>query len=126
MFGAEAAILQLDILLLWLEILFLLIEKLEGNWPKPSGISLSNKVCGVLGYGNIGINTCKRLKALDMKIIVYDPNISKIDLQDNLEIAEWPNRLEELDFIIINCSLNKSTYHLLNNDAFEKMKTVYV
>ena len=123
MFGAEVADIAIGYLIALARDTFWIDREIrKGNWPKPSGISLSKKICGVVGYGNIGINTCKRLKALDMKIIIYDPNISKIDLQDNLEIAEWPNRIGELDFIIINCSLNKSTYHLLNNYAFDKMK----
>ena len=94
----------------------------QGQWPKPTGLSIADKVVALIGYGDIGRNTAKRLIAADMKIIAYDPYITEKDLDLGVSYASWPERIEEADFIIINCSLTKSSYHLLNSAAFKKMK----
>ena len=41
-----------------------------GQWPKPRGISLSGKTVALVGYGDIGKNTARRLLAADMHIII--------------------------------------------------------
>ncbi|MEL0243840.1 MAG: NAD(P)-dependent oxidoreductase, partial [Gammaproteobacteria bacterium] len=73
----------------------------QGEWPKPRGISLSNKVVALVGYGDIGQNTAKRLLAADMKIIAYDPVIQQSNLSTSIEFAEWPKRLNEADYIVV-------------------------
>ena len=92
------------------------VRKFE--WPKPIGMSLAGKVVALIGYGDIGKNTAKRLLAASMKVYVYDPSYSaKIDQE--LEFKSWPESLNEADFIIVNCALTASSHHLLNNEIFE-------
>ena len=93
-----------------------------GEWPKPRGISLAGKRAAVIGYGNIGQNTASRLLAADMRIIIYDPYVTVEKMSEQVEIAAWPDRIEEADFIVINCSLTPSSHHLLNEGTFAKVK----
>jgi D-3-phosphoglycerate dehydrogenase len=94
----------------------------NGDWIKPRGISLSGKKVGLVGFGDIGQSTAKRLLASDMKVIAYDPYaISNPELPE-VQIEAWPNRIEECDFIVITCALTQSSYHLVNADVFEKAK----
>lgn len=94
----------------------------EGGWPKPCGISLSGRTAAVVGYGDIGKNTVLRLLASDMKVITYDPFIDPGSIEESVSIANWPDRLGEADFVIINCSLSKTSYHLINKESLSKMK----
>lgn len=94
----------------------------EGKWIKPCGISLADRTVALIGYGDIGRNTAKRLLAADMKIIAYDPFVDISNLDDGVELAVWPNRLEEADFVVVNCALSKSSFHMLNSDTFPMMK----
>jgi len=93
-----------------------------GNWPKPRGISLSGKTVALVGFGDIGKNTARRLLAADMKIVAYDPFAQPSQELSAVEMATWPERIEEADFIVMNCALTNSSRHMLNADVLERAK----
>ena len=94
----------------------------QGHWPKPRGISLNGKTVALVGMGDIGSNTARRLIASGMSVICYDPVAqTPADLQ-HVQRAEWPNRAEEADFIVVTCSLTASSRHMVNGEAFAKAK----
>ena len=97
-------------------------EVRKGNWIKPSGTSLAGKTVALVGFGDIGRNTAKRLVAFDLKVIAYDPSFQAQDNLSQVESSIWPNRLEEADFIVLTCALTADNYHLLNADIFAKVK----
>jgi D-3-phosphoglycerate dehydrogenase len=90
-------------------------------WPKPPGVSLWNKTVAVVGYGDIGKATVRRLRAFDLDVIAYDP-YTTIQDDDQLSQAVWPNRLGEADFVIFTCPLTASTRHMFNHDTLEHLK----
>tara|TARA_Y100001933_G_C19000637_1_gene564475 strand:+ start:904 stop:1803 length:900 start_codon:yes stop_codon:yes gene_type:complete len=94
----------------------------KGDWPKPVGISLNEKVAAVVGYGDIGRNTVDRLRALGMKILIYDPFIKEKKSSPNICFANWPERIDEADFIIMNCALSPSSLHMVNSKVLSRMK----
>jgi len=94
----------------------------DGKWIKPRGISLSGKKVALIGFGDIGQSTAKRLLVLDMNVIVYDPFADNSSNLPEVEREVWPNRVEEVDFIVITCSLTKSSYHMVNADIFKQAK----
>ena len=102
----------------------LIDRKIRANheWPKPSGISLWNKKVGIVGYGDIGKATSKRLLACDLEVIVYDPFIKKNELE-NVGHELWPNKLNELDFIVFTCPLTETTKHMFNDSILTLLKT---
>ena len=78
----------------------------KGEWIKPRGISLSGKTVAIVGFGDIGQSTAKRLLAADMNVIAYDPFADTILI--SLEVEKgWPTRIEEADFIVSNLLSNK-------------------
>lgn len=93
----------------------------EGNWPKPVGISLAGKTAAVVGYGDVGINIAIRLKAADMHINVYDPCIKEIT-DASFSLYNWPQKINQADFIILACGLTDSSYHLINQQTLELTK----
>ncbi|WP_151447313.1 phosphoglycerate dehydrogenase [Lacisediminimonas profundi] len=94
-----------------------------GQWPKPRGISLAGKTVALVGFGDIGKNTAKRLLAADMKIIAYDPYAQPGADLAAVEMSPWPQRIHEADFIVINCALTPSSHHMLNADVLAKAKS---
>jgi D-3-phosphoglycerate dehydrogenase len=40
----------------------------------------------------------------------------------SVEMATWPNRVEEADFIVVNCALTPSSHHMLNADVLARAK----
>ncbi|MFO0001443.1 MAG: NAD(P)-dependent oxidoreductase, partial [bacterium] len=93
-----------------------------GGWPKPRGISLAGKTVALIGYGDIGRNTARRLLAADMSIIAYDPFADPASLDAGVQLATWPERLEEADFVVVNCALTRSSFHLIDASALERIK----
>ena len=94
----------------------------DGKWIKPRGISLSGKKVALIGFGDIGQSTAKRLLALDMDVIAYDPLADSNPNLPEVEREIWPTRVEEADFIVVTCSLTKSSFHMVNADVFKQAK----
>lgn len=93
----------------------------ENAWPKPSGISLWDKKVALVGFGDIGRSTAKRLLACDLEVIAYDPYF-KAQPDLNVQAETWPNRLDEADFIVFTCPLTPETQHMFNNDILKMLK----
>ena len=93
-----------------------------GQWLKPSGVSLAGKTVALVGYGDIGKNTAKRLLAADMIVVAYDPFAEDDPTMPQVQRAIWPERINEADFIVVNCALTPSSYHMLNADVLTQCK----
>lgn len=93
-----------------------------GQWPKPSGMSLQGCTVALAGFGNIGRATARKLLALGLRVIAYDPFFSA-DPALPVESAAWPKRLGEADFIVLTCALTESSRHMLSADALRQAKT---
>lgn len=97
-----------------------------GKWDKKRfmGTELSGKTLGIIGIGNIGAIVADRAQGLKMKVIAYDPFISpELAAKKGVELVnDMDAFLPRCDFISIHTPLTKETRHLLNKDAFAKMK----
>jgi phosphoglycerate dehydrogenase-like enzyme len=95
--------------------------RLNNGWPKPRGVSSWNKIAAVIGFGDIGRNTAKRLLACDMKVKVYDPFFKPVKGLDVEEVI-WPDGLDDVDYLVFTAPLNSSTHHMFNHDILPKLK----
>ena len=138
-FGEEVSDVALGYLLCLSRELNLIDKKNRiGEWYKPVGMSLSNKKVCLLGFGDIGRCTAKKLLAFGLDVSVYDPGFSydsnnKIicNYNKDLIIGEDLNKiklldldecLNQADFIICTCPLNDSTHHIVNKNNILKSK----
>lgn len=94
----------------------------SGEWPKPPGISLRGRTVGIVGFGDIGTATAKRMLALGLNVIVYDPYSTKNTKFNEVELVSWPSKVETLDFLVFTCSLNDDNYHMLDCDVINQCK----
>ena len=92
------------------------------DWLKPIGSSLKNKNIGIIGLGDIGLNIVERVAAAKMNIFAYDPFYKSNENSNNFEHLIWPRKIEELDFLIIACSLTKENKHMINKEIIGKLK----
>lgn len=123
MFGGEVADIAVGYLIALARETFQIDQGVrQGNWPKPSGISLAGKTVALIGFGDIGKNIAKRLLASDMTVVAYDPSASPSADLSRVQISDWPLRINEADFIVVSCSLTSSSLNLLNGDIFKKVK----
>lgn len=128
MFGTEVADVATAFVIGLARQLFLIDRGVRaGKWLKPAGISLTGRRAGVIGLGDIGRNVATRLQALGMTVISYDPGVQGDAGIAGLERAAWPERVEECDFLVFTCALNKHNFHMLNADVLARcMKGVRI
>ena len=124
MFGGEVADVALAFLLGLARETHLIDREIRNNfgWPKPAGMSVAGKTVGVIGFGDIGKSTVKRLSGFDVNVTVYDPCVEGEQGFDFVRRKNFPEGIEELDFIIFTCSLNKHNFHMLNADILKRLK----
>ena len=96
------------------------VKKLE--WPKPIGTSLKGKKIGVVGLGDIGMNIVRRVNAARMNVIAYDPYFSSTKSEFELEHLIWPDKIEELNYLVIACALNDQNKHMINKNIILRFK----
>ncbi len=124
MFGAEVAGIAVNYVLGLARQTFLVHQGVkEGKWLKPPGISLSGRTVALIGYGDIGRQTAKRLHAFDLKINAYDPFAKPTrEEMKHYDFKKWPRDLGDADFVVITCALTADTKHMINADSIEQMK----
>jgi D-3-phosphoglycerate dehydrogenase len=95
-----------------------------GIWDKILGRSLSECRLGVIGIGNIGEAVVKRAHAFEMELFGNDiQEIDPVFTQEfQLRMVDLEDLLGRSDFISINCTLNPTSWHLINREAFSLMK----
>lgn len=97
----------------------------QGKWERSKfmGIEVRGKTLGVIGLGRIGAGVTKRALAMEMKVMVCDPFLSEERAASmGVKLVEVQDIIEQADFITVHAPLTKETKHILNKQAFEKMK----
>lgn len=137
MFGNEVADVAIGYLLMLTRKLNQInTEVKNGNWYKPSGISLKDKKVGLIGFGDIGRNIADRLISLKTKIHVYDPGFiqedgkiqcvyTEMNLDTRLNNIILENDINKVfidsNIIILACSANKENRHLINENKIKML-----
>ncbi|MEN9579825.1 MAG: hypothetical protein RJA70_2834 [Pseudomonadota bacterium] len=97
----------------------------EGKWEKKNGNGreLSGKTLGVVGLGNIGRIVADRAQGLKMKVIGFDPVMSKErGAELGIELVSVDELFRRSDAITVHTPLTPETKGLVNDAAVEKMK----
>jgi D-3-phosphoglycerate dehydrogenase len=99
-------------------------ELKSGNWEKIPGHALSESTLGVLGVGNIGRAVLSRAAAFDMQLLGND--IIEIDseyiAEVGVEMVSLGDLLSRADYISVNCDLNPTSFHLINQSTLSQVK----
>jgi D-3-phosphoglycerate dehydrogenase len=124
MFGGEVADLAMAYLLGLAKETYLIDREVrKGNWIKPSGLSVTGKTVAVIGLGDIGRSTIKRLSGFDVTIYAYDPFATSTAEEVGAHaILSFPERIEEADFVVLTCALTSSSKHMINQTSIGLMK----
>jgi len=98
----------------------------KGEWARSKyvGVSLVNKTLAVIGFGRIGREVAKRAQGLGMKIVAYDPFVTKEAGQAvGVDILPLDEALQVADFVTLHLPLLDSTKNLINKERLHAMKT---
>lgn len=97
----------------------------EGRWEKKrfQGREVYNKTLGIIGLGRIGTVVASRAQGLKMRILGYDPYVKREMVTScGVEMVSLDELLARSDFITLHTPKTKDTTHILNRDAFRKIK----
>jgi D-3-phosphoglycerate dehydrogenase len=97
----------------------------QGRWEKSlfTGMEVSEKTLGIIGLGNVGRIVAEKARALGMKVIAYDPNVSAEKASEKgIEATGLDALLARSDFVTLHVPLREETRHLLNRDNLSKAK----
>jgi D-3-phosphoglycerate dehydrogenase len=95
-------------------------EKRDEKKLSYSGSELANKTVGIIGVGTIGQKVAKYCNAFGMRVLGYARK--KINTEENIEFVDLDTLYMKSDIVTIHVSLNDKTKHMINCDAFKKMK----
>ena len=101
----------------------------EGNWKLAFhpmwwlGADVGGSTIGIVGMGQIGLETAKRARGFDMRVL-YSTRSRKPDLEreHGLEYADMPTLLQESDFISLHVPLTPETRGLIGEKELAAMK----
>ncbi|MCY0148200.1 phosphoglycerate dehydrogenase [Hoeflea sp. G2-23] len=96
-----------------------------GKWEKSKfmGVEITGKTLGVIGAGNIGSIVCARAIGLKMRVVAYDPFLSKERAGEmGVEKVELDELLAQADFITLHVPMTDKTRGILDAEALAKTK----
>ena len=96
----------------------------NGEWKKIPGRSLSECTLGVIGVGNIGKAVLRRARGFGMKLLGNDiiPIAPDFLVENGVDMTDLDSLLRKSDFISINCTMNSTSRHLINEKTLDLVK----
>ncbi len=101
---------------------------LEGKWCKKYVNqeyihNMRNCTVGLIGYGYIGSRVAKRLIGFESKVLVYDPFVNAVKMEEkNVTYVGLEEVLEKSDFVSMHLRLSEQTEKFMDREKFKKMK----
>jgi D-3-phosphoglycerate dehydrogenase len=97
----------------------------SGQWDRKSftGVEVYKKTLGIVGLGKIGAHVATIARSMGMRLLAYDPFLSNERAEQiGCQLVELDFLFREADYITLHLPKTPETIHLINADAFEKMK----
>ncbi|MFH0947840.1 MAG: phosphoglycerate dehydrogenase [Elusimicrobiota bacterium] len=99
------------------------LKKCEWKKKEFVGVEVFGKTVGIIGLGKIGIEVAKRLLAFGMKVLVYDPFVSKERaVQLGVDSVSLDEVFKRSDYITVHTPKTEQTKYLINAETIGKMK----
>jgi len=97
-----------------------------GQWDRKSfmGNQLAGKTLGIVGLGRIGQAVATRAKALEMRVLGFDPFLSSQRAKElGIEVhSTVKSMLPEVDYLTVHTPLTKDTKHLIGMAELDLLK----
>ncbi len=86
-------------------------------------LELNSKTVGIIGYGSIGREAAKRLKAFGVKIIGFSRSKKQDEfLDEHYTMTKLDDAIGECDIVILSLPYDESMHQYFNDAFFAKMK----
>lgn len=95
----------------------------SGGWDKSkyTGVELSEKKIGIVGFGRIGQIVAKRLQGFEPKVLFFDPFIEKSELPYVTKATDLKELFSSCDIVTLHTPLMEKTKGLVNSELLNAM-----
>lgn len=98
-----------------------------GGWPRHFSLPLRGQTLGLAGMGRIGKAVATRAVAFGMPVIAYDPQPdAAFAAAHGIRLVPFAELLAQSDFLSLHLPLMPATKHVMNAEAFARMKPTAV
>ena len=99
-------------------------EMHEGAWRKPQLRSLGEQTLGIVGVGNCGRAVARRATVFGVRLLGADIIEIPASVRQATGLRQVPlvTLLRESDVVSLNCTLNPTSFHLLNAETLAMMQ----
>lgn len=97
----------------------------SGFWDRKTyvGAEVYKKTIGIIGLGKIGSHVAKVAKAMEMKLLAFDPFISAERAEQiGCQLVDLDLLLQQSDYITLHIPKTPESTHLINAEKLAKMK----
>ena len=91
------------------------------------GYELFHRTFGMIGYGAVGRRLAKFLKAMDMRVVIYDPYLPpSVAEAEGVKMLSLDDLLRTSDFVSLHCKVTEETKNMFGAREFSLMKPTAV
>ena len=95
----------------------------SGQWPRISGVGLTGKTVGLVGFGSIGREVAHRIAAFGCRVLVADPYVSPDVVSGcGAGLLSLHELLPVSDFVCLHAAATPLTTGMVNESFLRKMK----
>jgi len=99
----------------------------EGQWglavPLAAMKTLADLTTGVVGFGRIGREVVRRLRAFKGRVLVHDPVVPAPEIRNaGCEAVGFDDVLRHSDLLTLHCPSTPQTRHMLRRETIARMK----
>src|SRR5260370_32405828 len=97
-----------------------------GKWEKSgaAGAELRGKTLGLIGLGRVGAEVARRARALEMRVLAYDPYVSAERAAEwGAELVPLAELLLQSDYVSLHTALSPATERMINAETLKQMKS---
>ncbi len=87
------------------------------EWGRPMGGLLGERVVGLIGFGRIGKKVAQYVSAFGAEVIAYDSFVT-----GDPRLVSLDELLSQSDIVSLHMPYDKDNHHIIDADAFSKMK----
>lgn len=95
-----------------------------GEWLKIPSVALHECTLGVIGVGHVGNQVVRRAKAFGMTVVGNDlvEMPAAFLAETGIQMVSKEELYRRSDFVSVNCDLNDTSFHLINDGSLRLMK----
>ncbi len=91
-----------------------------GQWPRTQGRLLAAQLVGIVGLGRVGRRVARLCQAFGAEVVAHDSYVEQSP--QGVKLVSLDELLARADIVSLHLTYDPHTHHLLNREAFARMK----